>query len=1049
MFFFVHCVFAQERNITGTVYDEETKPIPGVTVKVKGTNLQTSTNEKGNYTIAVSGASDVLVFSSIGYVDLEQAVQGNNKLTITMQVDAAGLDEVVVIGYGTVKRRDLTGAVASVDAKTITAAPVSSALEAIQGRVAGLNINSTEGSPDAELTVRVRGGGSITQDNAPLYIVDGFPVSSIADIAPHDIETIDILKDASSTAIYGARGANGVILVTTKGGKSGKTAISFNVFTGSRNLANKLDVLSPLDYVTWQYEHSLLANKPENYTQYFGNYQDIDLYADVEPNDWQEIIFGRTGNTYNQNLNLSGGGEKTRFSVSHSFVKDRAIMQMSDFQRHNANFKLNHKLYDGLTLDIGARYSDTQVNGGGMNEQNEVSSADSRLKYSMLYPPFPVAGLTTTTETDDDFNLYSPMVAISDNDQYYRRKTVNLNAALSYQALSNLRLRSEFGYDNYRNDQDRFYGATTYYVRNVPAGDHQGKPALILTNTNRNGWRNTNTATYTLDDMIGEDHKLNVMVGQEYLFTENQVLTNAVHNFPESFSFDDARKLTTQGVPNSVDNNFAPDDKLLSFFGRANYDFRGRYLLSATFRADGSSKFSRENWWGYFPSVSGAWRLSDEEFLSDAKTWLTDIKLRASYGSAGNNRIPSGLLVQTFNNSTTTWVNGYDNYWAASKTMANPDLKWETTVTRNIGLDFSLWNGRLGGTIDAYLNKTKDLLIAFPVGGTGYDIQYRNLGNTQNKGLEFTLNGAVIQKTNFDLSVNANIAFNRNKIISLGSLENYPWDSGWASSAISHDYMAEVGLPIGSMYGYQSDGRYEVSDFEGYDAEANQWVLREGVVDGKEQVGLIRPGSMKIKDLDGDGKISVEDRTIIGNANPLHTGGFSITSRVYNFDFATYFTWSYGNDIYNANKIEYTSTSQYNSRNIIGIMKSGERWTNLRPDGTISNDPAELEAMNANTTMWSPYTRSFTFSDWGVEDGSFLRLSTATIGYTFPESITSKLKMQNLRIYASGYNLLLFTDYSGFDPEVSTRRKTQLTPGVDYSAYPKSRYFVFGLNVNF
>ncbi|NGM65527.1 SusC/RagA family TonB-linked outer membrane protein [Sphingobacterium sp. SGR-19] len=1049
MLFFVHGVFAQERSITGTVYDEDRKPMPGVTVKVKGASQQTSTDENGYYTIPVSTGSDVLVFTSIGYVVQEQALQGKNSVMVTMQVDAAGLDEVVVIGYGAVKRKDLTGAVASVDAKTITAAPVSSALEAIQGRVAGLNINTTEGSPDAELTVRVRGGGSITQDNSPLYIVDGFPVSSIADIAPQDIESIDILKDASSTAIYGARGANGVILVTTKGGKSGKTAISFNVFTGSRNLANKLDVLSPLDYVTWQYEHSLLANKPENYTQYFGNYQDIDLYADVEPNDWQEIIFGRTGNTYNQNLNLSGGGEKTRFSVSHSFVKDRAIMQMSDFQRHNANFKLNHKLYDGLTLDIGARYSDTQVNGGGMNEQNEVSSADSRLKYAMLYPPFPVAGLTTTTETDDDFNLYSPIVAISDNDQYYRRKTVNLNAALSYQVLPNLRLRSEFGYDNYRNDQDRFYGATTYYVRNVPAGDHQGKPGLILTNTNRNGWRNTNTATYTLDGMMGEDHKLNVMVGQEYLFTENQVLTNAIHNFPESFLFDDARKLTTQGIPSSVNNYFDPDDKLLSFFGRANYDFKGKYLLSATFRADGSSKFSPENRWGYFPSVSGAWRLSDEEFLLDAKNWLTDLKLRASYGSAGNNRIPSGLLVQELVNSTTHWVNGYSNYWAASKIMANPDLKWETTVTRNIGLDFTLWNGRLSGTIDAYLNKTKDLLIKFPTSGTGYDYQFRNLGDTENRGIELSLNGAVVRKTNFDLSLNANIAFNRNKVLSLGSLENYIESSGWASSAINSDYIAIEGQAIGRMYGYKSDGRYEVSDFKGYDAEANQWILKEGVVNAKDEIGLIRPGSMKLRDLDGDGIITEADREFIGNANPLHTGGFSITSRIYNFDLAAYFTWSYGNDIYNANKIEYTSTSQYNSRNMIGEVASGSRWTNLRPDGTISNDPAELEAMNANTTMWSPYTRSFTFTDWAVEDGSFLRLSTATIGYTFPESITSKLKMQNLRIYASGYNLFLLTDYSGFDPEVSTRRKTQLTPGVDYSAYPKSRSFVFGLNVNF
>jgi TonB-linked SusC/RagA family outer membrane protein len=769
----------------------------------------------------------------------------------------------------------------------------------------------------------------------------------------------------------------------------------------------------------------------------------------VTPNDWQEIVFGRTGNTYNQNLNISGGGDKTRFSVSQSYVKDKAIMQMSDFQRQNANFKLNHKLYKRLTLDLGVRYSDTQVNGGGMNEQNEVSSADSRLKYAMLYPPFPVTGLTTTAETDEDFKLYSPLAAISDNNQYYRRKTFNLNAALSYNVIDNLRLRSEFGYDNYRNDQDRFYGATTYYAGNVPAADYQDMPALVLTNTNRNGWRNTNTATYTMDDLLGNNHKLNVLVGQEYLFEENQVLTNAIHGFPETFTFDDARRLTTQGVANSVDNNFAPDNKLLSFFGRANYDFKEKYLLSATFRADGSSKFSKANSWGYFPSVSGAWRLSDEDFLDGSKSWLTDLKLRASYGAAGNNRIPSGLLVQVFENKTTNWVNDYGNYWAASKTMANPDLKWETTMTRNIGLDFVLWNGRLSGTIDAYLNKTKDLLIPFQVAGTGYDVQYRNIGDTQNKGLEFTLNSHIIQKTNFDLSVNANIAFNRNKVLNIGAMENYQGSTGWASTAIGTDYLVEVGAPIGRMYGYKVDGRYEVSDFDRYDASTNQWILKEGIVDGKDKIGLIRPGSMKVKDLSGDGIINESDRTYIGNANPLHTGGFSLVSRIYNFDVATYFTWSYGNDIYNANKIEYTSTSQYNSRNMISTMATGSRWTNLRADGTISNDPAELAAMNENTTMWSPYTRSFTFTDWAVEDGSFLRLSTATIGYTLPQSISSKLKMQNLRIYASGYNLLLFTNYSGFDPEVSTRRKTQLTPGVDYSAYPKSRSFVFGLNVNF
>lgn len=1049
--FGVSVAHAQNRQLTGTVTDKaDGQPLVGVSVTITDSKTGASTDANGVFKISIPSKGAILTFTYIGYKSKNISVTTQTKLDLTLEEDANTLQEVTVnVGYGVVRKKDLTGAVSSVGADVIAAAPVSSALEAIQGRVAGVNIATTEGSPDADIVVRVRGGGSITGDNSPLYIVDGFPVASIADIAPQDIETIDILKDASSTAIYGSRGANGVILVTTKNSKDGKTTIAYNVFTGVKNLANKLDVLSPLDYVTWQYERSLLDNSPDDYTKYFGNYQDIDLYGNVPSNDWQEIIFGRTGTTFNQNLNISGGGEKTKYSLSHSYVKDKAIMQLSDFERQNVNFKLNHKLYDRLTLDFGFRYANTKIKGGGANEQNEVSSADSRLKNAMIYPPFPVPGLTTTTETDDEFNLYSPLISISDNDQYIQRKTYNINGAVSWDIIDNLRLRSEVGYDGYRNDQDRFYGTTTYYVRNVPAAENQNLPAIIFTNSNRNSFRNTNTLNYNFSKILGEKHHLTALLGQEFIKTELDILTNVVHGFPESFGFQDARKLSTQGKANSIDNNFSPDDKLLSFFGRANYDYLGRYLISATFRADGSSKFSPENQWGYFPSVSAAWRISEENFMEGTRPWLNDLKLRASYGTAGNNNIPPGQMNQTFQNSVTTWVNGFNNYWAASKTMANPDLKWETTVTKNIGLDFTLFGSKVTGTVDAYLNRTKDLLLQFPVAGTGYDFQYRNIGETQNKGLEFSLNWNAIKKTNFDLSFSANINFNRNKIISLGAIKNINGTSGWASTEINVDYLVEEGASVGRIYGYRNAGRYEVSDFTGYNAATNTWTLKPGVVNGSEFLGTIRPGKMKIEDISGDGKIDLSDRTVIGNANPLNTGGFSVNSRIYSFDIGAYFNWSYGNDVYNANKIEYTSTSKYNSRNMLSIMGSGNRWTNLRADGTISNDPAELEAMNANTTLWSPYMKTFVLSDWAVEDGSFLRLSTITLGYTLPAKIASKLKMKKLRIYASAYNLWLLTDYTGFDPEVSTRRRTNLTPGVDYSAYPKSKSFVFGLNVNF
>ncbi|WP_437922067.1 SusC/RagA family TonB-linked outer membrane protein [Sphingobacterium sp. LRF_L2] len=1053
---FFQMAFAQKRTLTGKVETADGSPIESVTVKIKGKNVQTKTDASGMYSINIESSSDILTFTSVGYTVQELPVTDNNTLHVVLQEADSQLDEVVVIGYGTVKRKDLTGAVSSVDAKTIAAAPVSSALEALAGRVSGLSIMTTEGSPEAEMTVRVRGGGSITQDNSPLYIVDGFPVSSIADIAPNDIETIDVLKDASSTAIYGSRGANGVIIVTTKSGKAGKTNISFNAFTGVKRLADKLTVLQPYDYALLQYERALLKKDTINYTKYFGEFQDIDLYQGVVGNDWQDIVFGNTGTTYNQNLSVSGGTEKTKFNVSHNMVKDKAIMALSRYERQNLNFKLNHKIFDKLTLDLGFRFADTKINGAGANEVNEKSSADSRLKHAVIYPSIPLPGLTirdeNTDEDDSGFSLYNPLVSLSDNDQLVTRRQYNLNAALNYQITDNLRFRTDIGYDDYKNYQDRFYGVTTYYATNISDAQYQGNPVLGTTNTTKSTLRNTNTLNFDFKNILAKDHSLNLLGGHEYLVTKENVFSKENVGFPTTFTFEDARKLSGQGVAYASNTFYSPDDILLSFFSRANYGYKGKYLFNIAFRADGSSKFSTGNKWGYFPSMGAAWRISDEGFMTSTKGWLDDLKLRFSYGESGNNRIPAGQILQEYAVSNQNiYVNGETSLWAPSKTMANPDLRWETTVTRNLGLDMALFKNRLNFTAEIYQNTTKDLLILFPVAGTGYDNQYRNLGDTENKGFEVSVNYNAIRKKNFDLMINANLSINRNKIKSLGGLDAINGSTvttGWASTEINQDYQAALGQALGSMYGYQNAGRYEVSDFQGY--INNAWVLKEGVADASGVIGTLRPGSLKLKDLNNDGVINADDdRTIIGNATPKHTGGFSLVSRIYNFDIAAYFTWSFGNDIYNANKIEYTTTSRYANRNMTSEMESGKRWTNLRANGTISNDPDELASMNANTTMWSPVMDRFVFSDWAVEDGSFLRLTTATIGYTLPQSISKRAKMERLRFYVSGYNLLKFTNYSGFDPEVSTRRKTPLTPGVDYSAYPKSRSFVFGVNVGF
>lgn len=1044
-------LFAQGADIRGTVRSQETsEPLAGVSVSLKGTSIATATGADGTFVLRPSSSGRAtLVIHFIGYKNQEIEVQSGQNLNILLEEEVNILEEVVAIGYGTARRRDLTGAVASIGADKIAEVPVASAMEAIQGRLPGVNVSVTEGSPDAELRIRVRGGGSLTQDNSPLYIVDGFPATTIADIAPSDIESIDVLKDIASASIYGSRGANGVIIITTKTGKAGRFSVNFNSFGGPKRLAKTMDVLSPYDYALWQYERSLLDNSPTDYTNFFGNFQDIDLYQEIQGNNWQELTFGRTGNMFNNNLSVMGGSEKTRYSVNYTNVSDKAIMEMSSFKRDNLTLRLNSKPYKDLTLDVALRYSNTHINGGGTNEQNEVSSADSRLKFAMIYPTIPVSGLTDAAETDQEFNLVSPLVSLADNDRFQRRTNYNLNASVGWNITDALQFKTEGSLDYGSNIDDRFYGLSTYYVRNNPPGDYHNQPALIMQNTYKPGYRNTNTLNYNFKNILGDSHKMSVLVGQEYIFSQSETMSSTVWGLPTDFGFEQSRKLTALGGAFVVDNQLSPDDKLLSFFGRFSYDYEGKYLVNATFRADGSSKFASENRWGYFPSVSAAWRVSAEPFMAETQSWLDDLKLRASYGTGGNNRIPSGLLLTEFGVSNTTWVNGYNNYWSASKTMANPELKWETTISRNIGLDYSIAQGLVTGAVEFYSNNTKDLLIAFPVNGTGYDVQYRNLGETQNRGIELSANVRAINKEKFGLDIGANIAFNRSKILDLGGLDNIPWASGWASTEIPFDYWAPLHGQVGQMYGYRSAGRYEVDDFERYDAATNSWILKDGVADASGIVGTIRPGSMKLQDLVGDDhRITNDDREIIGNANPLHTGGFNVNVRLHSFDIGAIFSWSYGNDIYNANKIEYTSTSKYHSRNLISTMESGERWTNLLPDGTISNDPVQLAEMNQNTSLWSPYTARYVFSDWAVEDGSFLRLNTLTLGYNIPKLWLSKAKIQSLRLYTSAYNVFTLTGYSGFDPEVSTRRRTQLTPGVDYSAYPRSRMIVFGLNLS-
>ena len=660
--------------------------------------------------------------------------------------------------------------------------------------------------------------------------------------------------------------------------------------------------------------------------------------------------------------------------------------------------------------------------------------------------------------------MTNPITSVYDTDRKQSRQNFNMNGSFTWEIIKDLKFKSEFGLDWYYNTDKKYYGTSTYNARTNSVDSKGTHPMAYFIDTQRKTVRNTNTLNYDFKNIIkNKDHSLNILLGEETINKKSNVNEDRLNLFPTTFTAAQAWAMSSQGTPYFVNKYNNADDNLLSFFGRANYNFMDKYLLSATFRADGSSKFSEGNRWGYFPSAAVAWRISSEPFMKKTNDWLDDLKLRFSYGTAGNNNIPADQTSPIWSSSNSTWLNQFNSFWTSglasgqSGTFAsNPDLTWETTITRNIGLDFTLFKSKLTGSIEAYWNTTKDLLIAFPVSGSGYDYQYRNLGETENKGLEISLTWNAINKKDYALSISGNIGFNKNKVKTLGSLDQYKASSNWASTQIQDDYIVKPGRAVGEIYGYKVAGRYEVSDFEGYDEVKKKWILKEGVSDDSKVIGAsyLRPGALKLQNMnEGDGenqdyRVDDNDRVKIGDTNPVATGGFNISGRLYGFDLNANFTYSIGNDVYNANKIEYTSASQYYYRNMLDIMADGKRWTNLNADGTLCNDPEQLAAMNANTTMWSPYT-NYVLTDWAIEDGSFLRLATITLGYTLPQTLTKRVGINSLRFYATAYNVFCITGYSGFDPEVSSRNKTALTPGVDYSAYPKSRQFVIGFNLNF
>lgn len=1067
-------VFAQGHTVSGVVIDDLGEPMIGVNVVVKGTTNGSMTDFDGNYSIPDVKSSDVLVFSFIGMSSQEIKVGNQTTINVTMAEDSQMLEDVVVVGYGVVSKKDLTGAVTSVKAKDIAAVPVSSASEALTGKMAGVNVSTTEGSPDAEVKIRVRGGGSLSQDNSPLYIVDGFPVSSISDIAPSEIESIDVLKDASSTAIYGAQGANGVIIVTTKGGKEGKVEIAMNASLGWKNITKQLNVLNPYEYARYQYELNSNGNNPNNVMTSATNYgvwSDLDIWKSIEGSNFQDEVFGRTGAQQMYNVNVSGGSKDVKFNVSYAHNEETSIMEKSGYRKDNINSKLQLNLNQWLTLDFNARIANQVIDGlNGGADTNESNAANSIVYNTLVFAPINELASGDEDEENSTATRRSPSERLHHTYKKQHRFRQDYNGSLTWKPVKGWTFKTEFGYNWRYNNTDQVWA--TRAVSNSSYG-YNGMPQAFLGRTTYEGWRNANTVTYD-SKLFGKRDRINVLLGQEWSSTKQTDLENVYVAYPESFRTDEVLANLGAGMALSPKSKIHEQDNMLSFFGRVNYTMMDKYLLTFTLREDGSSKFGNDNRWGLFPSLALAWRLSDEEFMQSTANWLSNLKVRLSYGTAGNNRIPAGVLSTVYGLADAAGKHpGFDEQSGAmlehASTLYNPNLKWETTTTRNLGIDYGFWNGRLSGSFDLYWNTTKDLLLRKTIpSGSGYTQQYQNFGQTSNKGAEFSLNATIVDNKKLSLNANFNIAYNSNKIDELNGNDIYQ-TSNWGGSRINKgqgDFFLAEGGRLGEVWGYKSNGYYTTNDLV---LDGSGWKLREGNNDKSSSLfGGLYPGTAKVE-VDADGN-PVYQR--LGNTVPTTTGGFGLDgmwkNKWGNIDFNVFFNYSIGNKVINGTRLasSFFAGSQKNY-NVLADWKLGERYTWIDPEtglnlgrpntatieyyGGADAVAAKLSQINAGASQWNPAANSamVVVSD-ALEDASFLRLQNITVGYTLPKNWLTKAFIQSVRVYFTGYNLFCFTNYSGYDPEVDTSSKSNpMTPGVDFAAYPKSRSYVAGINVTF
>ncbi len=1020
----------QLKSITGTVL-EAGQPLPGVTVRVKGTNRGTTTLANGKYSIEAAN-NETLVFAFLGMVTQETVVGNRSTVNVTLQVSSASLSEVVVIGYGTVKKPDLTGSVGVVPMDDMMKAPVGTFAEALAGRVAGVKVNASDGQPGGGINIVIRGAGSLTQSTAPLYVIDGFPVENPdpASINPEEIESMTILKDASSTAIYGSRAANGVILIQTKRGSVGKPVVNFSSSYGIQEMPKAMEVMSPYEFIKYQTELNPLTATTR---AFFAGGKTLEDYKSAAGVNFQDYVL-QQGAIQNYNLALRGGTDQTKYSISGSLFDQIGSIINTGLNRYSGRATLDQNISNKIKAGVTVNYSGIKqygqvINQGAVTQGNPTAFALARAWLYRPISPNPNDDLLADAVDDDALNAsdfrVNPFIDLQNQHSFNITNLVETNGYLSYEINKNLNIQSNAGIRHNKLTLERFYNSKT--AQGGPSPNNVNGVNGSISNLFSNSFSNETTLNYK--KTFKKDHTITGLG----LFAINSNNTNtkgyAGRLLPnENLGMDGLEEgLAFNPVSSSSVNTMA------SYAGRLDYNYKSKYIVTGTFRADGSSKF-REHW-GYFPGAALAWNMHKEGFFAKLLPGVSTSKIRSSYGSNGNNRVGDfdtyARLLQSvngysFNNGTPIASNSVSS-------IGNPDLAWEKVTTIDLGYEIGILKDRVVLEMDLYRKTTENLLLnAILPSSTGFGSAVKNIGKLRNDGLEFTLNTVNVQTKDFSWESNLNISFNKNKVMELTrGQRSLTSNSDYVSQFNKPLYVAEIGKPAGMMIGFIWEGNYQYSDFD--NPSPGVYILKPSVPTNGAVRNTILPGDIKYKDINGDGIMNDADLTFIGNGQPIHTGGFSNNFNYKAFSLNVFFQWSYGNDIYNANRL---------------IMEGNSNgWANINQFASYSNRWTPENPTNANYRTRGQGPIGF-HSSRVVEDGSFIRMKTVSLNYNLPAKLIKTAYLSNLSLNVSAQNLITWTNYSGMDPEVSTRNNT-LTPGFDYSSYPKSPTIAFGIKAGF